>query len=332
LLVATLGLVYSPSPATAQSESGFTTPIRVEVLADASCSSADAFFEAVRKRSARVRAADAGEGAALLEVKLERAASGVRGDLKLHHEGGATSSRHVTGVSCEAVVDALSLTAALALDSAAAEGPAEPAPTSPAVDSTPPSASDAPAEASDPVVVRDSELENVRPELGAHAAVARLVAPHLHVGGALSIRLRLERQRLFSPSLGLSLLHTDNGLFESSRHVSLQVSGATLSLCPARVKPTPRLRLEPCLTGLGARLKARGRDLPDAREVTRSWWGAGAMARAAFELQAQLSVELEAGGLVPLVSRTFVVLPDETSLGATPALAPFANVGITYVL
>jgi hypothetical protein len=317
----------------AESETtSFTTPVRVQLVAEPGCSSADAFLEAVHKRSARVRPAEASESAALLEVKLERVGSGVQGDLKLQHEGGATSTRHVAGVSCEAVVDALSLTAALALDSASAEAPAEPAPPPTPTASNGSGASDAPADPGEQMVVRDSELKSIRPEVGAQAVVARLVTPHLNVGAALAVRLRLERKRLLSPSLGLSLLHTDNRLFDSSRHVSLQLSGLSLSLCPARLKPTPRLRLEPCLSGLGARLHARGRDLPDAREVTRSWWGVGVLARAALELQARLQVELEAGGLVPLVSRSFVALPNDTSLGDTPALAPFANLGITYVL
>ncbi len=334
LLAAALGLAFRPPlGAAAQGETAsFTTPVRVQMQAEPGCSSADAFFEAVQKRSARVRPAEAGERSALLEVVLQRVGSGVQGDLKLHHEDGVTSTRHVTGVSCEAVVDALSLTAALALDSASAAGPAELAPPPTPTPSTSSSASDAPAAPADKVLVDDAALKSLRPELGAQASVARLVAPHLNVGGALAVRLRLEQKRLLSPSLGLSLLHTDNGLFESSRHVSLQLSGLGLSLCPLRVKPVPRLRLEPCLSGLGARLHARGRDLPEARQVTRSWWGAGALARAALELQARLSVEVEAGALIPLISRSFVALPNETSLGATPAVAPFANLGITYVL
>jgi hypothetical protein len=300
--------------------------------AEVSCSSAVAFFDKVRRRSSRVRPGRSGEGAALLEVELESGATSVRGILRLHLEDGSISTRHVTGVSCEAVVDALALTAALALDSAAADGSATPAP---AAHSTPRTAQPAPSDASEPetgVALRDSELGSIRPELGAHAAVTRVVAPHLNVGGALVARLRLERGHSLSPSLGFALLHTDNGLFESSRHANLQLTGVAASLCPLRWRPAPELRIEPCLTALGGQLRAAGRNLVDAREVTRSWWGAGALARAAFGLGAGVAVELEAGALRPLVDRAFVALPGQTSLGDTPAIAPFANLGIIYVL
>ena len=115
-LVCAQGLVWAAPLGAAQTPaSGFTTPVRVQMDAEADCSSADAFFDAVRKRSSRVRPAEPAEAAALLDVKLDRAGTNVNGDLKLRREDGTVSTRHVTGVSCQAVVDALSLTAALAV-------------------------------------------------------------------------------------------------------------------------------------------------------------------------------------------------------------------------
>src|SRR5262245_46366911 len=106
-------------------------PLRVQVEAG-ECSSDEAFFAALQSRSARVRRPSDGESAAVLEVRVERMANGMRGDLRLRLEDGSSSTRSVTGASCEAVVEALSLTAALALESATAEpASAEPEPSSP---------------------------------------------------------------------------------------------------------------------------------------------------------------------------------------------------------
>jgi hypothetical protein len=314
-------------------------PLRVQLEA-AECSSATAFFDSVRARTARVTPAAAGESAALLEVRLERSNGGMRGELRLRLEDGSVSTRSVGGASCEAVVEALALTAALALESAPAEpAPAEPAPAEPARASEPqPALLQAPAASASqrdeaPLEPEPSteQASRFRAELGVQAALARVVAPHLNVGGALSGRVRLERPGRFSPTLGVALLHADNGLFESSRHAAMRLSGASLSLCPLRLRAA-RLALEPGAHVLGARLQAEGRELSDARSVARSWWGAGALMRGAVSLSSTWQVGAEAGVLAPLVERRFVALPSETSLGATPAVAPFANVGVFYVL
>lgn len=302
-------------------------PLRVQLEA-VECSSAETFFESVRARTARVTPAEPDQRAALLEVRLARSAGGLRGELRLRLEDGSVSTRSVEGSSCEALVEALSLTAALALESA----PAEPLP---APASEPPVAPAASAnERDEPAPVRDSRAERSsrwRAELGVQAALARLVAPHLNVGGAVVGRVRLERSSSLSPTLAGALLHTDNGLFESSRHAAMRLSGASLSMCPLRWRGA-RLALEPCAQLLGARLQAEGRDLAEARRVTRSWWGAGALLRGAVALSSTWQLGAEAGVLLPLVERRFVALPSETSLGATPDAAPFANFGVFYVL
>lgn len=304
-------------------------PLRVQLEA-VECSSADAFFESVRARTARVTPAEPSQRAALLEVRLERSAGGMRGELRLRLEDGSVSTRSVEGASCEALVEALSLTAALALESAPAEPVAAPV-SEPTVT---PAASASERERDENAPVAESRVERSsrwRAELGAQAALARLVAPHLNVGGAVAGRLRLERPGRFSPTLGAALLHTDNGLFESSRHAAMRLTGASLSLCPLRWRGA-RLALEPCAQLLGARLQAEGRDLAEARRVTRSWWGAGALLRGSVALSSTWQLGAEAGVLLPLVERRFVALPSEASLGATPAAAPFANFGVFYVL
>ena len=201
-------------------------PLRVQLEA-VECSSAEAFFQSVRARTARVTEAGADESAALLEVRLERSGSSMRGELRLRLEDGSVSTRSVGGASCEAVVEALALTAALALESA----PAEPAAPSRSEPEPEPEPAPLPAPAASASQRDEAPLDpepnsehasRWRAELGVQAALARVVAPHLNVGGAVAGRVRLERPGRFSPTVGAALLHTDNGLFESSRHAAMR--------------------------------------------------------------------------------------------------------------
>jgi len=93
-----------------------TKPVEVELEAPEGCSGADAFFNTLRSRTARVRRAEVSEAHATLQVRLTRTRGHVMGELRIVDDHGGTDTRRVQGESCSDVVQALSLTAALALD------------------------------------------------------------------------------------------------------------------------------------------------------------------------------------------------------------------------
>lgn len=105
-------------------------PLRVEFEAPPGCSSQDAFYSGVRTRTNRVRLAQEGERARDLRVRLTRSKGRVHGELSSANERGR-ATRVVDGVSCDEVVDALALTAALALDPNARFTPAKEDPRAP---------------------------------------------------------------------------------------------------------------------------------------------------------------------------------------------------------
>jgi len=91
-------------------------PVRIQWNAPAGCSEVDAFFSGVQTRAERVRRAQPGEPALRLEVHLERTSSlKVHGELRMTDDRGRFELRKVDGRTCDEVVDALSLTVALAL-------------------------------------------------------------------------------------------------------------------------------------------------------------------------------------------------------------------------
>jgi hypothetical protein len=93
--------------------------VRLDVDAPARCADADTFYAALSARVERLKRATSGETGVRLKVRLTRAGSKVHGDLWITDEHSEVRARQVDGVSCEQVVAALSLTAALALDPSA---------------------------------------------------------------------------------------------------------------------------------------------------------------------------------------------------------------------
>jgi hypothetical protein len=105
-----------------------TVPVRVVIDAPEGCSSVRAFFEAVRARTERIHLATRPREGFELRVSVARAHDKVRGELRVLDERGVASTRSVEGTSCEEVVRALSLTAALVVDQLAPPAAEAPAP------------------------------------------------------------------------------------------------------------------------------------------------------------------------------------------------------------
>ncbi|RYZ05833.1 MAG: hypothetical protein EOO73_18140 [Myxococcales bacterium] len=310
-------------------------PVRLELTAPSGCSSLRELLAAIQRRNGRVRLASDREPAVALHVILRsEEQGGASGELTVRTKQGESSARSVTGSSCEAVVDALALTAALSLGSYEFSPPPLTAPSGPVppASSTPVSQPSAARGTADAGAASPSAPARWQWQAGAQASLGQMVAPHLQAGGALLGRARWERQRPLSPSFTLSLGHSRNELFESSRHAGVALTGVSLSGCPVSLWLGTAVRLEPCLTASAAELKASGRDLPAAASVSRSWWGAGALARVSVSAWSGLSLEVEGGALVPLIERRFVVEPSGRSLGSTPDVAPFVTAGLAHAL
>lgn len=134
LALMVLGRASSGAPSPPQ-------PLHVQFTAPPGCSHVGAFYAGVMARTDRVRPARPGEPGPRFRVRLTRTGTKVHGEVSLSADRNGSSTRKVDGRSCKEVVEALSLTVALALDPragrAAPGGPAPP----PAASSTPPTSS-----------------------------------------------------------------------------------------------------------------------------------------------------------------------------------------------
>ncbi|HEX7596995.1 MAG TPA: hypothetical protein VF518_02210, partial [Polyangia bacterium] len=140
--------------------------------------------------------------------------------------GGGTDTRKVLGESCQDVEQALSLTAALALDpsastatapAAAAQNPV--APTSPTVPAAAPT--EIPAAATRPVAV---EGPAARPsprvpavEFGGGPVGLGVLSDRLSPGISLAVRKNLSGDSAFRPTLGLAMVYARSDLLPSQR-------------------------------------------------------------------------------------------------------------------
>lgn len=106
-------------------------PVRLEYHAPAACPDAESVREAVRLRAPRVRVVDEQGAGSVLRLVVEPAVGSFRGTLEIRDANGSRMHRELSGPSCEGVVSALALVAALALDPMSDAGEAPPSTPSP---------------------------------------------------------------------------------------------------------------------------------------------------------------------------------------------------------
>ena len=298
-------------------------PIRIVFDAPADCSTGEAFYQGVRSRTDRVRRAEAGETGTELGVRVTKTSGKVHGELDLTGEHGESDRRVVDGVTCDEVVEALSLTAALALDPTARVTPARATPKAPPAASAPsPCPPPAPPPPSFPRAF----------ELGLHARVtaAEVVTPDVSVGGTLTATLRPVGWHPNGASFGFGITALSNELSASSDEARTLLTAALLVACPLRVPLGSFAAVEPCIVGKGGFVEAQGRGVSNPERAVRSWWSLGAEVVIAFELGAGVSVELAPALDVPLVERRFTSGEPPEAVGETPAVSPGGSVGIGY--
>lgn len=342
---------------------GSTEPIavRVEFEGPATCSDAARFYARVRARTERVRKAAPGEPGLDLRVRLQPPAGGkVHGELRILDERGTASTRKVDGASCEEVVEALSLTAALALDPSATLAPAVDGETpgddgassatasaSPAGQGTPardgatsatPKTSHAEKPASstsessladvpsDQTSADDSAAPRFGVELGAALGLSNVVSPELSLGAAVFGRLRLLRGG--RGSLGLALAYSGNDLLSSDETLAVRLTSLVLDLCPVRWEST--LSLEPCALVSGGLLAASSSGISDPDSSLRSHFALGGLLRLGLPVGGRARIELEGGAAFPLLHRQYVLSEPERFLGETPGVSWLGTLGASY--
>jgi hypothetical protein len=258
-----------------------TVLVRVEYRAPSACPERATFLAHVSARTARFRASDAAPRAFLLE--LSPANGGFEGRLTTVEPSSARATRTLSGDTCEQVVSALALVAALTIESnAPAPAPATP----PAAPPPPPSAAPAPA----PPLSRP-RVWHLEAGLGANMTSA--VAPDLLFGLGPFVEGSIDFGSL-APALRLSLQGAP------ARSSSVEGGGtAAFAWWLATVEGCARwtfaaFGLSPCARVGAGVLRVDGADIAQSRGQARPWVDAGGL------LRLRWSPVIKSGGPRPL--------------------------------
>lgn len=296
--------------------------VTLEYAAIEGCPDAASFEAQVRARTPRVSfAAPGASGTLTWIVELGPTNGGSRGTLRVLGESQGTLERGVTAASCEQVVGALALVAALSVDpEASLSESTEPSPRPPA-----PSPSKPPA----PVPSRRPPEQVVTPR-----------AVRFMVGLALVGRSGLAPELVWAPQAALGLSFRTGGghtwgVRLSGLHASSQgaVDAASarftsnlvrLQAFPLRVG-SAAWRFEPAAFAEAGELSARGVGITPTHSVRRPVAWAGALGRLSL-VMSPLLVEVEVGGALPFVRDRFYVY-ENTTVFRVPAGSAFASVG-----
>jgi hypothetical protein len=264
-------------------------PFLVESSEGLHCGSPEAFAAELQQRSERVRAARPGEAAFALRIEVREHEGSLLGRLTLREPNGDVTVRAVPGATCEEVIDALLVIAAVLVQPSPAPERVEPAaPVRP-----PAAAGPWAVGASFGFVVQGAVAPEVRPGIGVEANLA-------YEGGSIASPLFA---LAYSRTLATSSARTPNGTAQ------LEWWTIRASLCPLRWPVTGRLALRPCgLFDLG-QLAAKGVETELEASKSVLWIAPGASARLDALPVDWLVLTAEAGIFRPLNRDRFVFDP-----------------------
>jgi hypothetical protein len=305
--------------------------VGIAYSADATCPSATAFLAQVRARAPRVDIVERRGAGARLSVLVKVDAKGALGRLDMHASDGTTTSREVRGDSCEGVVTALALVAALSASSdARAPEAASPQPPG-AVDPGVPLAYRAIAapsslpESTDESPPREPPRTGADPSwrfgFGGGAGAIGGVAPDPAPFATAFVDLRRSEN-----AVPLNFRLRAAVTFPAAQAypwgtAEVRTITAGLQACPVAWSPVARLALLPCAGFEAGPLLVQG--TVNERGGTSSqatWWWADATATARVEwaVASALHLELEGGALLPLTHNSYVVNNPETPIFSAP--------------
>ncbi len=309
-------------------------PIAVRIteeLHDA-CPRAPTMLDRLRARLPSARQAAEGEPAVHLEVHVVQRANGTSHGTIVLASGGERAERTASSASCERVLAALAIMAAIGLEAGdvplatPAEAPLESAP-----------APEAPASA--PVPAPRSRGRTSRRQvpppplptrsrfgiaLGASAEVSSnrsvVVAPTFF--GQLELPLR------FAPMLRLGFARSfRTDAVSASGTVGLRWSEATLTACAGLIRQRT-IHLGPCLNADAGLLEAIVIEPLPSRVRSAAWLSAGASARVAWRPLPAVSFELLGGARVPLTRNELLFEVPATLVYEAPPVVPFVGTAV----
>jgi hypothetical protein len=299
------------------------TAVRLRYKASSECADEHGFFQQVAARTQRVRLADSSEHAIVLIVSVRDVRGGLAGRLVLRGDEGVTSAREVKAASCDQVVAALAIMAALAIDPDASTAPL---PKPPVVTPRPPPPKP---------VVRVPARTTLRPAASLRSrwkgGVSLAVLGGVFDEPVASVRpfveLAREGHSAFGYALRLSAARFRSSTSRAEGTGEFALSSGRLEACPGHVRAFSPLWISTCLALDAGWLAARGADVTPRQSVSRGWAAGGEITRIELRLFDALALEASGEVFFPFVRDRFFVGSDATVL-RTPAVVGGGTIGL----
>jgi hypothetical protein len=204
--------------------------------------------------------------------------------------------------------------------------PASPPPPPPNIDRAPPTTT---AVVNTPTTTPEPAAPRTHIEIGAGAAVGRVLAPGLNLGGAVMLGVARERAGRLSLSLRLAWLYLPRDLLRPGDEVAASWAGVALTACPGWGMRRGGFEGQACARAIGGWIAASDRAVTNPRPAGRTWWGAGALLRGGVPIGAGFSIELEAGVDALLVERHFITTTPLRAVAETPPVSVLVGLGLS---
>jgi hypothetical protein len=331
---------FAGASETARAEGRPDIPVRVTEDLHEGCPRSPTMLVRVRARLARVRPAAEGEPAVDVDVRVERRDGLSLGTVALVGEG-ERAERTASSASCERVLAALAVMAAIGLDEG--DVPVSPAP-APAPAPAPGASATVPtAPAAELPPVAPLPRTGSQPKTAPEPAPAPRVPRPLHFGVAVGTSLEASANRgavltpavfgqiafplRFEPFLRLGFAQSFREKAVSALgSASLEWTEATVAGCGDLVRHAT-LRAGPCVNAEAGALEAVVVEPLPSRGRSRLWLSAGASARVAWRPLRALSFEVAFGARVPLIRNQLFFEP-LTLVYEAPFVVPFVGTAV----
>lgn len=298
--------------------------VQLEYEGPALCPDGAAFTREVLARAPRARVAAPAERARTLLARVKPGGGhGYDGVLVVRDTGGATTERAVHAPSCDELVTALAVIAAMVIDpmtaktgaidagsalpDATADG-AEPAdaggppPITPPAPLTPPTT---PRPRGPPPEPEPERREHWEISAGAGGGAIGGSAPTLLFSVPVFFEVSRNSAGLVDPALRIRFERTATAAAERGAFTR---TGGAVDLCPIALRARS-LRAQPCARVELAALSVSGREVEPIRSDLRPWFALGPVARVRLELGSPVFIELEGALLFAVVRDRFFVEP-----------------------
>ncbi|MDB5220001.1 MAG: hypothetical protein JWO86_7928 [Myxococcaceae bacterium] len=311
-------------------------PVQLELEGPTGCPDGAAFTREVLARAPRARIAAPAERARALLARVKPGGPhGYDGVLVVRDNGGAATERAVHAPSCDELVTALAVIAAVVIDPMTAKTGAidASAPADAAADVSEVLATDAapPTTATTPDASTEWPTEpppNAEPRdawemsVGGGGGAVGGSAPTLMFSVPVFFEVFRNADGIVAPAIRLRFERTATAPSEIGAFAR---TGGALDVCPIAFRARS-LRAQPCGRLELAALFASGREVDPIRSDLRPWFALGPVARVRLELATPLFLELEGALLLAIVRDRFFVEPGTLVyraplVGATTAFA-----------